>query len=67
VRQAGVKSDIASLLHNLGYVALMQGDIAHAAELFGEGLALQRAIGHQQGIAECLAGCGLAWLSFKDQ
>ena len=56
VRQASVKSDIASLLHNLGYVALAQGDIGRAA-LIGEGLALQREIGHQQGIAECLAGC----------
>jgi tetratricopeptide (TPR) repeat protein len=57
VRQAGVKSDIASLLHNLGYVALAQGDTRQAAALFGEGLGLQREIGHQQGLAECLAGC----------
>ncbi|MDQ2995839.1 MAG: hypothetical protein M3R61_02110 [Chloroflexota bacterium] len=42
-------------VHNLGYVALAQGDSSQAAALFGEGLALQREIGQQQGIAECLA------------
>jgi hypothetical protein len=57
MRQAGVRSDIASLLQNLGYIALAQGDISQAAALFGEGLMLQREIGHQQGIAESLIGC----------
>ena len=42
-------------------MALHQGDLEQAAALFYESLAMFRKLGHQRGIAECLAGlAGLA-------
>lgn len=47
---------VPSLLHNLGYMALRQGDSRRALRLFRESLALFRDQGDQRGIADCLDG-----------
>ena len=52
----GDLDEIPSILHNLGYIALHQGDCLHAMDLFKEGLAIQRQTGNCAGIAECLLG-----------
>ena len=41
---------------NLGHVALAQGDVGRATQLFVEALHLHRAQKNQLGMAECLAG-----------
>ena len=46
------------LLHNLGYVALAEGDSARAALTFKQALTLFRRIGDARGVAECLVGVG---------
>lgn len=47
---------IASSLHKLGLVMRSRSDLSGARALLAESLALQRALGNRQGIAECLAG-----------
>jgi hypothetical protein len=59
-RELGNKITIAMLLHNLGYVALSQGEGFRAAALFKESLTLYREWDGQSGIAECLAGLAAA-------
>jgi predicted ATPase/DNA-binding XRE family transcriptional regulator len=46
----------ASVLHNLGYVAIAQGDENRAVASFTQSLRLCQARGEQRGIAECLVG-----------
>jgi hypothetical protein len=55
-REMGIRSEIASFLHNLGYVAHRQGDHRRAAALFGESLARFRDAGDKRGVAFCLIG-----------
>jgi hypothetical protein len=45
----------ASVLHNLGYVAIAEGDQPRAA-LFAQSLRVCQARGDQCGVAECLVG-----------
>jgi predicted ATPase/class 3 adenylate cyclase len=52
----GVKDGRPSVLHNLGYVALGQGEAARSAHYFREALELFQTLGDQRGIAECIAG-----------
>jgi hypothetical protein len=47
-----------SLLHNLGYVELANGDAQRAAERFGQAILQLRRLGDQRGIAESVAGLG---------
>ena len=42
--------------HNLGHVALYQGDHIQAGALFAEALSVSHEIGNAQCIAECLTG-----------
>jgi predicted ATPase/transcriptional regulator with XRE-family HTH domain len=56
MRASGVRSDLPALLHNLGYVALHAGELAHARALFVESLALHRMVGNHAGMAEGLYG-----------
>jgi hypothetical protein len=51
----GDKGDLARLEHNLGCVALHEGDLQKAAERFNASLKVFRILGHKRGIAECLA------------
>jgi hypothetical protein len=46
----------ASVLHNLGYVAIAAGDQARATALFTQSLRLCQARREQRGVAECLVG-----------
>jgi predicted ATPase/DNA-binding XRE family transcriptional regulator len=46
----------ASVLHNLGYVAIAEGEQARAIALFTRSLRLCQARGEQRGMAECLVG-----------
>jgi predicted ATPase/DNA-binding XRE family transcriptional regulator len=50
-----------SLLHNLGYGELANGDAPRAAERFGEAIVQFRRMGDQRGIAESVVGLG-GWL-----
>jgi non-specific serine/threonine protein kinase len=45
-----------SLLHNLGYVLLAQGDGRGAAERFREAMSIFRRAGDLRGVAECVIG-----------
>jgi predicted ATPase/transcriptional regulator with XRE-family HTH domain len=56
LQAARARSEIPAVLHNLGHVYLAQGDAAQAADVFAEGLELQRAVGNRMGMAECLVG-----------
>src|SRR6185437_11217373 len=47
-----------SLLHNLGYVELANGDAQRAAERFGQAIVQFRRMGDQRGIAEAIVGLG---------
>jgi hypothetical protein len=58
----GDRDETASLLHNLGCVALQRGEHERALGLFREGLALQDEMGNEAGIAECLVGVGGAFI-----
>jgi tetratricopeptide (TPR) repeat protein len=53
---SGDLDEIASLLHNQGYVLSWRGDQAGALALFRKALAMQQELDNQAGIAECLAG-----------
>jgi catechol 2,3-dioxygenase-like lactoylglutathione lyase family enzyme len=55
-RDLGTHLEIASVLKNLGHVALARDDAERARALFVESLSFQREQGNRQGIAECLAG-----------
>ncbi len=46
----------SSLLHNLGYVALHEGDYAEAMDLFRQGMAMHTKMSNLAGMAECLVG-----------
>jgi hypothetical protein len=56
MRESGVRSDLPALLHNLGYVALQEGDIVQAHTHFVESLALHRDVGNRVGVTESLYG-----------
>jgi predicted ATPase/transcriptional regulator with XRE-family HTH domain len=56
LQDARARSEIPAVLHNLGHVFLAQGDVVQAANVFAEGLELQRAVGNRMGMAECLVG-----------
>jgi len=47
-----------SLLHNLGYVELANGDTQHSAERFGMAIVQFRRLGDHRGIAESVVGLG---------
>ena len=49
---------MARLVHNLGYIALHEGDTVRAESQFRESLVMFRQLGNQRGIAECLAALG---------
>ena len=53
---SGDQDEIASLLHNQGYVLSRRGDQAGALVLFRRALSMQQELDNQAGIAECLAG-----------
>jgi len=53
----GLRQD-PSRLHNLGYVALAEGQTAAAMARFVEALGAFRRVGDQRGVAECLIGLG---------
>ncbi|MBV9174107.1 MAG: hypothetical protein JOZ81_28935 [Chloroflexi bacterium] len=53
----GLRQD-PSRTHNLGYVALAEGQTGPAAARFTEALAAFRRVGDQRGVAECLIGLG---------
>jgi predicted ATPase/transcriptional regulator with XRE-family HTH domain len=48
-----------SLLHNLGYIALIEGDRRRARHRFGDAVAQFGRIGDRRGQAECLIGLAL--------
>jgi tetratricopeptide (TPR) repeat protein len=50
--------DDPSRVHNLGYVALAEGRLERAAELFTDALRTFRRAGDQRGIADCMIGLG---------
>ncbi len=51
-----MKSSTASVLHNLGYVALNRGDRRQAHEFFRQALSLFQSLGDRRGLAECVVG-----------
>ena len=53
----GLRQD-PSRLHNLGYVALAEGQTGAAAARFRQALGAFRRVGDQRGVAECLIGLG---------
>jgi predicted ATPase/DNA-binding CsgD family transcriptional regulator len=53
----GLRQD-PSRAHNLGYVALAEGQTGPAAAQFKEALAAFRRVGDRRGVAECLIGLG---------
>jgi tetratricopeptide (TPR) repeat protein len=55
-RQLGGRFAVATVLGNLGAVALEQGEPARARAQFAESLALFHELGDKDGIAECLEG-----------
>ncbi|MCU0495534.1 MAG: hypothetical protein MUD01_28435, partial [Chloroflexaceae bacterium] len=55
-RQMGNNANVARLLHNLAFVALRQGDVSHARNLFIDALHMFERHGVERGIPEALAG-----------
>jgi Tfp pilus assembly protein PilF len=55
-RELGTTGDIARSLHNLGFIALHQGDLESADKHLHEALNLFRQIKLERGVAECLTG-----------
>jgi predicted ATPase/DNA-binding CsgD family transcriptional regulator len=53
-------------IHNLGYVALAQGDRHRAGDSFAQALAMFRRIGDRRGAAECVIGLGCVLSSGGD-
>jgi tetratricopeptide (TPR) repeat protein len=53
---SGDQDEIASLLHNQGYVRSWRGDHAGALKFFRKALSMQQELDNRAGIAECLAG-----------
>ena len=62
-RQLGDPKSVSSLLHNLGFIALLQGQYARAQPLYEESLALERARGDMSGVADELHHLG--WLAHE--
>jgi non-specific serine/threonine protein kinase len=56
-RTLGLRED-PSRVHNLGYVALAEGQTHTAVTRFGEALAAFRRVGDPRGLAECVIGLG---------
>ena len=56
--QLGLKLEIASTYHKLGYIHQQGGDTQKARNLFAQALEMQVEMGNKQGIIECLAGLG---------
>jgi len=54
--ELGAQRDLASLLSNLGYVCLHQGDVERAHSLFGESLTIHQTQQSKPGMIECLIG-----------
>ena len=65
-RSQGATIDTPRLIHNLGYVALHQSDLARARALFIESLAAFRNYRSRRGVAECLAGLAAVALAQGD-
>ncbi len=55
-RRLGDVEDHNRLIHSLGYIALYQGNLEKADQLFHESLTVFRELGTSRGIMECLAG-----------
>jgi tetratricopeptide (TPR) repeat protein len=56
------RGDTPLIVHNcLGHLYLAQGDLAHAVQLFGQGVALCRAAGDQINLRSIAAGLGYAF------
>lgn len=56
LRELDMRLEIPAVAHNLGHVALRQGDIARAVAYFRECLQSQAEMGNDSGIVEGLAG-----------
>ncbi len=56
LHKVGITGSMPSLLHNLGYVALREGDSERAVRLLRESLVLFRNQGGRRGVADCLEG-----------
>src|SRR6266700_2538474 len=56
LRERGITTSVASVLHNLGYVAQHQADNRRAVGLFMESLEIFANQGDHRGTAECLVG-----------
>lgn len=54
--ELGAQRDLASLLSNLGYVWLHQGDVERAHSLFSESMTIHQAQQNKPGMIECLIG-----------
>jgi tetratricopeptide (TPR) repeat protein len=54
----GIRAGRASVLHNLGYVALHEGDATGADRGFQEALSLFQDVQDRRGMAECVIGLG---------
>ena len=62
LHEAMARETRASVLHNIGYVSIHEGNLTGAAEHFGASLRLFQRRGERRGVAECLVGlaCVLA-------
>jgi predicted ATPase/DNA-binding NarL/FixJ family response regulator len=56
LRELDAQRDLASLLSNLGYVCLHQGDVERAHSSFSESMAIHQAEQDKPGMVECLIG-----------
>lgn len=56
LRDMGAQRDLASLLSNLGYVYLHQGDVERAHNSFSESITIHQAQQNKSGMIECLIG-----------
>jgi DNA-binding CsgD family transcriptional regulator len=57
LQELGLRED-PSRVHNLGYVALAQGQTAQADDYFLDALRVFRRIGDRRGVADCFIGLG---------
>jgi hypothetical protein len=50
--ELGDRAGLATTLHNMGHIALVQGDLGHALDLFTRSRDLYAAIGLEKDVAE---------------
>jgi predicted ATPase/DNA-binding CsgD family transcriptional regulator len=56
LHELGAQRDLASLLSNLGYVCLHQGDVERAYSSFSESMTIHQSQQNRPGMIECLIG-----------